>query len=51
LQNATISFVMSVRPSARNIRLPPNRLSLILTFENFSKICRKNVSVVKIWQE
>jgi hypothetical protein len=40
LRNSTISFVMSVCPSVRtnnSAPLPPDRFSLILTFEKFRK--------------
>jgi hypothetical protein len=54
LQKATISFIMSVRPSVRpneTIRLPLEWFSRNLILQYFSKICRENSSLIKIWQE
>ena len=54
LRKATISFVMSVRSSVRphgTTRLPLDEFSWNLIFECFSKICRENSSLIKIWQE
>jgi len=48
LRKATISFVMSVRPPYGKSRLPPDRFSLNLIFEGFSKICRENSSFAEI---
>jgi len=52
---ATISFVMSVcpslSPSAWNNGLPVIGFSLNLIFEDFSKICRENSSLVEIRRE
>jgi hypothetical protein len=50
LRNATISFVMSVCPQGTT-RLPLDRFSWNLIFEDFSKICRKISSFIKMWQE
>jgi hypothetical protein len=51
LRIATISFFMSVRPSARKTRLPLNGFSWNFVSEVFSKICRVNSSCSKIGQE
>jgi len=40
MRKATISFVMSVRPT-ETARLPLDRFSLNFIFENFPKICRE----------
>jgi hypothetical protein len=55
---ATISFVMSVRLSVRlsfrphgATQLPLDGFSCNLMFEYFSKLCRENSSVHKIWQQ
>jgi hypothetical protein len=50
LRKATISCIMSVRPHATP-RLPLDGFSWNLIFQYFSKICLKNSSFVKIWQE
>jgi hypothetical protein len=49
LRKATISFVMSVRPSAWNKSAPTGRI--FMKFGEFSKICCENSGFVKIWQE
>jgi hypothetical protein len=49
LRKATISFVMSVRPSAWNNSVPTDRFLWNLIFE-FSKICPENSSFIKIRQ-
>jgi len=57
LRKTTVSFVMSVRLSARLLVCPSScnnladRFSWNLIFEYFSKICQRNSSLVKIWQE
>jgi hypothetical protein len=51
LRKVTISFVMSVRPSARNNSAPTDGFSRNLTFGYFTKICQESSSVTKIWQE
>jgi len=54
LRKGTISFVtpvcLSVRPH-RTTWLPLYGFSWNLVFEYFSKICRENSRVIKIWQE
>jgi len=42
LQKATISFVMSVRRSARNNSTPTGRICMKFDLKNFSKICQEN---------
>jgi len=42
LRKVTISFVMSVRPSAGTTRLPLDGFSWNFIFDDFSKICREN---------
>jgi len=54
LRKATISFLMSVRTSVcphRTTRLPLDGDSWNVTFEYFSKNCRQNSRLIKIWQE
>ena len=54
LRKATTSFVKSVCPPASPhviTRLPLDRFSLNLTFEDSSKICQENSSFIKIGQE
>ena len=54
LQKATITFVMSVRPSGRprgTTVLPLDGFSWNFVSEYLSKICRENSSYMKIWQE
>jgi hypothetical protein len=54
LRKATISFVMSVRPSVcpnGTTRLPLDGVSWNATFEYFAKKCRQNSRFIKIWQE
>ena len=48
-RKGTISFVKSVR--SHGTRLPPDRFSWNLIFEDFSKICRENSSFIKIGHE
>ena len=53
-RNATVSFVMSVCPSARphgTTRLRLDGFSCHLIFEYFSKICRENSSFIEVKQE
>jgi hypothetical protein len=50
LRKATIIFVMSVRLSASNNSVPSGKFLYNLVFENFSKICGENSSVIKIGQ-
>jgi len=53
LRKVTLSFAMSVRLSFRpygTTQLPLDGFSLNLAFEHFSKVCRENPSVIKIWQ-
>ena len=50
LRKATVSFVMYVRPH-ETTRLPLDGFSSNLILEYFSKICRKNLSSIKIWRE
>ena len=50
LRKATMSFVMSVRPHGTP-QLPLAGVSWNLIFEDFSKICRENSSLIKIGQE
>ena len=49
LRKGTISFVMFVR--SHGTRLPPDRFSTNLIFEDFTKNCRENSSFMKIGQE
>jgi hypothetical protein len=58
LRRANISFVISVCPSAgmsvrphRTTWLPLDGLSWKLLFDYFSKFCRENLSLMKIWHE
>jgi len=52
LRKATISFVMSVRPSVHMEQLGSHWMDFMkLIFENFSKICREDSSFIKIGQE
>jgi hypothetical protein len=51
LRRATISLVMSVRPSVRKVQLTLNGFLWNLTFEYFLKVCRENSSFIKIWQK
>ena len=51
LRKATISFVMSVRPSAWTTRLPLDGSSQNLIHEYFSKICWANSYFIKIERE
>jgi hypothetical protein len=54
LRKGTISLVISISLSARlhgQTRLPLNWFSWNLIFEYFSKIYRKNLSLIKMWQE
>jgi len=52
LPKATISFVMSVRPSVHKDKSAYNgRISMIFDIEYFSKICRENSSFIKIGRE
>jgi len=62
LRKVTTSFVISVylsvccpsvRPFAQNNSAPTGRTFTvrILIFEHFQKICRKNSSFIKFWQE
>jgi len=54
LRKATVSSVMSVRPSVRphaTTRLPLDKFSWNFVFQCFTKICRENSSLIKIWQE
>ena len=48
---ATVTFVMSVRPSACNNSAPTGSIFIKLIFKDFSKICREYSSFMKIWQE
>jgi len=50
LQKVTISFVMSVRLH-ETTQLPLDRFSWNLILQYFLKICHKNSSFIKIWQE
>jgi hypothetical protein len=50
LKATTTSFVLSVRLRGTTL-LPVGGFSLNLKFENFSKICWENSSLIKIWQE
>jgi hypothetical protein len=53
-RKATISFVMSVRPSIcphGTTWLPLDRVSWNLIFEYFLKICEANLSFINMWQE
>jgi len=48
-----IALSLSVRPSFSphgTTRLPINGSSWNFIYENFSKICHENSSVIKIWQ-
>ena len=49
-QKATVSFFLSVCQYGTN-RLPLDIFSWNLIFEDFSKICFENSSLIKIWQE
>jgi len=54
LRKATVSFVMFVRMSVRphgTTRLPLYECLRNFIFEDFSKICREILSVIKIGQE
>jgi len=52
LPKATVSFVMSVRPSAWNSWAPSGRIFLNYDIWGFSpKICGENSGMYKIWQE
>jgi len=54
LRKATISFVMTARLSVHphgTTGLSLDGLSWDLIFEYFSKICRENPSLIKMWQE
>jgi hypothetical protein len=48
LRKATISFLMSVRLSARNKSASTGRIFIKFDIEYFSKICRENSSFVNI---
>jgi hypothetical protein len=50
LQQATVSFILSVCQYGTN-RLPLDIFSWNLMFEDFSKICFENSSLIKIGQE
>ena len=57
LRTATVSFVMSIRPSVRasvyphaTTRLPLDGFCWNLLFETFSKICTENSRIIKIRQ-
>ena len=52
-RRATISFVMSVRPSVRMEQLGSLLMDFheIWYFEHFPKICGENSSVIKTWEE
>ena len=50
LRKAPISFVMSVCPHV-SARLPLDGFSEILTLETFTRICRENLTSVKIEQQ
>jgi len=49
-QNATVTIIMSVRPHGTT-RRPLDGFSWHFLFENFSKTCLENSSLVKIWRE
>ena len=51
LHKATISIIMSVRPSAWNTWLQRERFSWNLIFECFYKICREKSSFIEICRE
>jgi hypothetical protein len=50
-RRTTISFVMSVRMSERNNSAVTGRIFIKLALAYFSKICRENSSLIKMWQE
>jgi hypothetical protein len=50
LQIATIRFITSIRTSALKNSVPIGKI-LMKFISPFSKICRKNSSVIKIWQK
>ena len=50
LRKATVIFVMSVRLSASNNSVSSGKFPYNLVFQNFSKMCGENASVIKIWQ-
>jgi hypothetical protein len=49
LRKATISFVVSVRPSARNNSTHTGRI--FMKFDHFSKICHESKNFIKMWQK
>jgi len=58
LRKANMSFVMSFRPSVRpfrlsawTTRLPLGGFPLNFIFQDFSKNCRENSILIKIWKE
>jgi hypothetical protein len=51
LQKATISSPVCPPVRMQQLTLPLDGFSWNLTFEDFSKICRENSSVIKIWHE
>ena len=54
LWKATSGFITSIRPPVRpheTTRLPLDGFSWNLMYECFSKICRKNSSLIKVWEE
>ena len=54
LRKATVSFIMSVRPSVRlhgTTELPLDGFLWNSIYQNCSKICREYTSFIKMWQE
>jgi len=55
LRKATISFVMSVRlsghPSVWNNSTPTGRIFMKFDMTMLSKICKENLSLIKVLQE
>jgi len=52
LWKATVSFVVSVSPYARNSSPPAERIFMKVWYTSiFSKICRENSSFLKVWNE
>jgi hypothetical protein len=52
--STSLSVRLSVRPSAHphvTTRIPLDGFSWNLIFQNFSKICRENSCLIKIWQD
>jgi hypothetical protein len=48
LSKSTVSFVATVRPSARNNTVPTTPIFVIFDTGDYSKLCRENSSFIKI---